>query len=57
MKKKFILTQKELFELISNSYEDGFNYAREFDEVMKKGNSNERNVISYTKNKIKELSK
>ena len=49
MEKKIILTVPEFFELISKSYEDGFLYCIEKDEVFKKnGDSQGRDVISYT---------
>ena len=56
MDKKIILTIKELFEIISIAYEDGFKYCIEKERIFKKyGHSQEKDVIGYTKKKIKEV--
>ena len=56
MEKKFILTEKELFELINNSYVDGFFYAMEKEDIFKKfGDSQGKDAPSYTRKKIKGL--
>lgn len=58
MEKKIILTERELYDIIFDSYYDGFEYCRDFDEIFKKHNDSQgKDICSYTKNKIKELLK
>lgn len=55
---KIILTKEELFKVISDSYLDGFNYGIEKEDIFKKyGNSQGKDIITYTKDKIKGLIK
>lgn len=54
--KKIILTEKELYNLILETYNDGFKYCGEKDQICKKhGNSQNKDVMTYTRIKIKEL--
>jgi len=56
IQKKIILTEEELFKIIMASYEDGFKYCNEKEGIFKKyGNSQNKDVVSYTKNKLKEI--
>lgn len=58
MEKKIILTEKELHELILQSYLDGFGYCQDFEAVWKKENNSQgKDACSYTEQKIKELIK
>jgi hypothetical protein len=62
MEKKIILTKTELECVLTNTYIDGFNYGKGFEEEQaeyrkkkKSWSSKGRDVCSYVRNKLKEL--
>ena len=57
MEHKIILTEKELYDIILNSYVDGFKYAEEYAEERGNWDSQGKDACSYTKKKIEELKK
>ena len=56
--KKVILIKKELYNLIIQVYEKGFDYGTNYTEIFNKyGNSQGKDTITYSQNKLKEILK